>query len=130
MHVCLDHELLSMLNLRVQTPRVAWKLQDLSYSAQGVFRRWSLNLKKSGGRGTKPYFFKELILDLISAPSQAQPNSHDVPVSDASVPLDSQSSLPASIDTQTETEQLLSLIIPPPPRRRSQFGRLWRVPGE
>jgi hypothetical protein len=79
---------------------------------------------------------KEVILDLISAPSPSQPNSHEDPDREASIPLDSQSSLPveASNDVQTETERLLLLTVPqpPPPRRRSQLlsGSHWRIPGE
>ena len=86
---------------------------------------------------------KEVIMDLISAPAQAPPITHEDSVSDASLPLESQSSISSSAsddpgDIVLETDRMLALdssvttAIPPPPParlRRSQRRRR-KPPGE
>lgn len=69
---------------------------------------------------------KEVILDLISGPAQATTASQEDPASDASLPLESQSSILPSgetpADVLTETENLLASCVPPP-ATAAQVGR-------
>jgi hypothetical protein len=79
---------------------------------------------------------KEVILDLISGPAQATTASQEDPASDASLPLESQSSILPSgetpADVLTETESLLASCVPPPPPLRKSAARIrsGKDPGE